>query len=488
MYPKLNIDNFHHKAISDFALRGEWPEDVLIQTKTLEDGKILEDGNSDLAFVTIDGADAKDFDDAIFCERRNKNFILKVAIADVSFFVKPGSPLDTEAQKRATSVYMPKKVLPMIPKKLSNDLCSLVPYQPRRVLVAEIVFDADGELLNYNFVRTSIRSVARLTYDEVNDFFTNGFPVEAKFVDSLTQSKILFQKLSEKRATRGALDFTLPEPYFTFEQNGEIKNVRSRSRGTSHRIIEEFMLIANICAADFLKNHYQKSIRRIHDYPDAQKIERLSNILKKRGINWEGSPEDLENLSIFLKNISKRPDAQILNTLILQSMQRAEYSTKKIGHFGLMYKNYTHFTSPIRRYPDLLVHRMIISILEKIEFDSDFLEDLLVHCSERERSAEFASKQVLQNLLCEHAKKFSGHRFHGFISGVQEYGLFVEIPKLFTSGMLHISEMPTDNYKYDSWSKTLKGNRRGNNFNVGDQIEVEIGNINAFEGKISLHY
>ena len=213
---KLNLDNFHHKAISDFALRGEWPEDVLIQTKTLEDGKILEDGNSDLAFVTIDGADAKDFDDAIFCERRNKNFILKVAIADVSFFVKPGSPLDTEAQKRATSVYMPKKVLPMIPKKLSNDLCSLVPYQPRRVLVAEIVFDADGELLNYNFVRTSIRSVARLTYDEVNDFFTNGFPVEAKFVDSLTQSKILFQKLSEKRATRGALDFYSARTIFYF--------------------------------------------------------------------------------------------------------------------------------------------------------------------------------------------------------------------------------------------------------------------------------
>ena len=174
--------------------------------------------------------------------------------------------------------------------------------------------------------------------------------------------------------------------------------------------------------------------------------------------------------------------------MCIRDRQRAEYSTKKIGHFGLMYKNYTHFTSPIRRYPDLLVHRMIISILEKIEFDSDLLEDLLVHCSERERSAEFASKQVLQNLLCEHAKKFSGHRFNGFISGVQEYGLFVEIPKLFTSGMLHISEMPTDNYKYDSWSKTLKGNRRGNNFNVGDQIEVEIGNINAFEGKISLHY
>jgi Exoribonuclease R len=248
------------------------------------------------------------------------------------------------------------------------------------------------------------------------------------------------------------------------------------------------MLAANIVAADFIEKNLDHGVYRVHETPESIKIDRLSQTLKRRGINWHGNNEDIQNLSNFLQKISSRKDASILNTLILQSMQRAEYKTKNKGHFGLRFDRYTHFTSPIRRYPDLLVHRMIISILNKDKINTESLEEVLEYCSQKERDAEFASKQVIQNLLCEYANNFRGKNFSGFVTGVKDFGLFVDIPDLFTSGLLHVNDLPDDFYRYNARNQTLDGRKRGNRFSLGDEIKVFIGDIKELEGKISLYY
>ena len=248
------------------------------------------------------------------------------------------------------------------------------------------------------------------------------------------------------------------------------------------------MLAANISAADFLSYYPEQGIYRNHEHPESLKIERLSQVLKNRGINWNGDKEDINNLGTFINKVHKREDASILNMLILQSMQRAEYSTINKGHFGLKFAKYTHFTSPIRRYPDLLVHRLIIASLDQKEFNFDGLQLTLEDCSIKEKSAEFASKQVIQNLICNYVKQFSGKNFSGYVTGVKEFGLFVEIPKLFTSGLLHVNDLPNDYYRYNARHHCLDGKRRGNKFSLGDRIDVFIGDVKELEGKISLYY
>ena len=484
-----NLQKFHNKAIYDYSLREIWPQEVLTESKLLSDEKINSEDFNELPFVTIDGEDAKDFDDAIFCKLIPDGFKLYVAIADVSFYVKENSAIDMEARARATSTYMFRKVLPMLPEKLSNDLCSLKEGVLRKTLIVKINFDKAGNIEKYTFHRSEIKSCARLTYNKVEDFLENKINLNGEeYKESLDSAKILMSKLLERRAERGALDFELDEPYMRFDREGKIQELKNRTRLMSHKLIEEFMLSANICAADFLNKNYSQGIYRVHDYPENYKIDRLSQILKRRNINWEGSIEDVDNLNIFIKNLSKRSDKSILNAVVLQSMQRAEYSTKEIGHFGLKYKKYTHFTSPIRRYPDLIVHRMIIAKLNKLNYEIEDLDDLLMHCSERERSSEFASKQVQQNMLCSYAANFRGQIFDGFITGVKDFGVFVDIPKLYTSGLLHITELPKDNYKYNARDKILSGKRRANTFCLGDKISVGIDYVMELEGKISLFY
>jgi len=248
------------------------------------------------------------------------------------------------------------------------------------------------------------------------------------------------------------------------------------------------MLAANISAADFLSHHAEQGIYRIHEHPESLKVERLSQVLRNRGINWKGDREDINNLAPFINKLNKREDASILNMLILQSMQRAEYSTVNKGHFGLKFDRYTHFTSPIRRYPDLLVHRLIIATLTKKDFNFDGLQLTLEDCSIKEKSAEFASKQVIQNLICTYVKEFSGKNFSGYVTGVKDFGLFVEMPELFTSGLLHVNDLPNDFYRYNARHNCLEGKRRGNKFSLGDRIDVYIGDVKELEGKISLYY
>ena len=485
---KPSLQDFHAKALSDYGIDDIWPESVLKAAKIASD-KLTEDKDylEEFPFVTIDGEDAKDFDDAIFCTFNKDGFHLKVAIADVSFFVKELSALDLEAARRTTSVYLPKKVVPMLPERLSNELCSLQPNKRRRCLCVEINFDKDGHITNYKFHRGIIKSVARLTYTEVEEQLLNGVK-DTKYKESLEASFALFNKLTINKGYRGALDFSINEPFLKTKSDGSVHDIVSRKRLTAHKLIEEFMLAANISAADFLSYYPEQGIYRNHEHPESLKIERLSQVLKNRGINWNGDKEDINNLGTFINKVHKREDASILNMLILQSMQRAEYSTINKGHFGLKFAKYTHFTSPIRRYPDLLVHRLIIASLDQKEFNFDGLQLTLEDCSIKEKSAEFASKQVIQNLICNYVKQFSGKNFSGYVTGVKEFGLFVEIPKLFTSGLLHVNDLPNDYYRYNARHHCLDGKRRGNKFSLGDRIDVFIGDVKELEGKISLYY
>lgn len=482
------LQDFHSKALSDYGIEDVWPEAALkaakIASEQLTDQK---DYLEDFPFITIDGEDAKDFDDAIFCTFNDEGFHLKVAIADVSFFVRDASPLDAEAARRTTSVYMPKKVVPMLPERLSNELCSLQPNKRRRCLCVEINFDKDGHIINYKFHRGVIKSVARLTYTEVEKQISGGL-TESNYKKSLEASFALFNKLTINRGYRGALDFSINEPFLETDSTGAVQSIKSRTRLNAHKLIEEFMLAANISAADFLSHHAEQGVYRIHEHPESLKIERLSQVLKNRGINWNGEREDIDNLSHFINKLNKRDDASILNMLILQSMQRAEYSTLNKGHFGLRFDKYTHFTSPIRRYPDLLVHRIIIATLSNESYDFNGLQETLEDCSIKEKSAEYASKQVIQNLICNYVKQFTGKNFSGYVTGVKEFGLFVEVPKLFTSGLLHVNDLPNDFYRYNARHHCLEGKRRGNRFSLGDRIDVFIGDVKEFEGKISLYY
>jgi ribonuclease R len=486
---KYQLSDYHQKALNDYGLDDTWPDGVLINAKNIED-QFLDDKHrlEDFPFVTIDGEDAKDFDDAIFCSQNDDGFHLKVAIADVSHYVKPDTPIDKEASRRTTSVYFIRKVVPMLPENLSNVLCSLQPQKRRRALCVEINFDKQGIIKDYKFDRGIIKSAARLTYNQVEGYMNISSVPDDSFKESLQASFILFNQLLKQRTQRGALDFKIAEPTIKIDKDENVIDVIDRSRLTSHKLIEEFMLAANIVAADFLEKNCKKGIFRVHGNPESIKIDRLSQTLKRRSINWQGDIEDIQNLPFFLEKIQNRKDASILNTLILQAMQRAEYTTENIGHFGLKYKKYTHFTSPIRRYPDLLVHRLIIATLSNEAVEDQELQSLLEYCSAQEKSAEFASRQVIQNLLCEYAANFKGKSFKGFITGVKDFGLFIDIPKLFTSGLLHVNDLPNDYYRYNARNYSLEGKRRGNKFSLGDEINIYIGDVRELEGKISLYY
>ena len=299
------LQDFHNKALVDYGITDSWPEAVLKEAKVKKENIEKEkDILEALPFVTIDGEDAKDFDDAIFCKFSDTGFHLKVAIADVSFYVREGSALDLEAAKRTTSVYMPKKVVPMLPEKLSNELCSLQPNKRRRCLCIEMDFDKDGHISSYKFHRGIIKSVARLTYTEVENQLINGV-VDSKYAESLKAAITLFNKLIINKGYRGALDFTIAEPFLQTNSDGDIKHIDDRKRLNSQKLIEEFMLAANISAADFISQYAKEGVYRNHEHPESLKIQRLSQILKNRGINWNGNIEDIDKISAFILKLNK---------------------------------------------------------------------------------------------------------------------------------------------------------------------------------------
>ena len=439
---------------------------------------------SDKPFVTIDGKDAKDFDDAVLCEKNIEGFNLWVAIADVAEIVNKNSEIDKEAFKRGTSIYFPNTVIPMLPEKISNNICSLVPNEKRNVLVCEINFNADAEIESYDFFEAVICSAHRFTYNEVLEYKKSN----SQIVDSLESLKILTNKLLKNRQKRSALEIESQEPSLIINDDGSLEKINLPKRLFSHQMIEESMIAANICAAKFIKKHIGFGIFRVHEEPDFIKVDNLKKFFSLKGYSSKALSNPIDQINSFIKHSAKAEEKKVLNVLILQSLKRAKYSTNEIGHFGLQLEEYSHFTSPIRRYPDLIAHRIIKSILKKSrnEDSRDFYEEALEELSNLEKRAEVSSRQVIQQMICHKLKNFIGDEFSTHVVGVAEFGLFCEIENYFISGLIHVSDLRKDRYIFDSQANILKGRRTGKTYRVGQSIKVQLVNVSPEERKITL--
>ena len=481
-----NLEATINQVIEEFDIPFEWCKSINDEIKNLH---VPNDNNrkdcSDIPFVTIDGFDAKDFDDAVFCEKNQNNFRLMVAIADVASVVKINSEIDREAFKRGTSIYFPNKVIPMLHENISNDLCSLVPDKKRNVLICEIIFDSNTEISSYDFFESTIKSFRRFTYDEINGNIEIDNTDVNKSIESL---KILTSKLLKKRIKRKALEIESSEPTINIDKSGKLIEIKKQKRLFAHQMIEESMIAANICAANFMNKHYGFGVYRIHEEPDSIKLESLAKFFSLKGLLANSMNDPITSINSFVRHSNKSEDMKIFNTLILQSLKRAKYSSKEIGHFGLQLEKYSHFTSPIRRYPDLIVHRMIKDILnksKKIRLDETF-EENLEELSSLERRSEISSRQVIQQMICHELKKFVGERFSTFVVNIAEFGLFCEIENYFISGLIHVSDLGKDRYIYDGQANILKGRRTGKTFRIGQKINVQLISVVPEERKITL--
>ena len=442
----------------------------------------------DLPLATIDGESARDFDDAVYCERAAGGWRLWVAIADVSSYVKPGSAIDKEARRRSTSVYLPRHVVPMLPKVLSNDLCSLVPRQERLVLAVEMRISARGEIEDFEFCEAVMRSQARLTYTQVGQFIEAGAgkgidrPVKA----SLECLHACFLAMLKARARRGALDFETSEAEFTFEA-GAVTEVNPSKRNAAHQMIEESMIAANVCAATLLEEAGLPLLYRVHPAPSGQKLEALLETLNLLGARL--SEINLDAFAPLIRRLSERISPDFLSGIVLRAMQQAVYSPANDGHFGLSLERYAHFTSPIRRYPDLTVHRAIKARLAKsreAEFHLGKLEELGSHCSFMEREAESCERDVRAWYLADYADRHIGDAMSGTITGVTSFGLFVLLDGLLVEGLLHISALGSDWFEYDAAGHCLSGEGSGKRFALGDLIEVVIASVDVDRRKVEL--
>ncbi|WP_394809424.1 ribonuclease R [Nitrosomonas sp.] len=442
-----------------------------------------------LPLVTIDSETARDFDDAVYCETDDAGYRLYVAIADVSHYVKPNDAIDQEAFNRGNSVYFPRRVIPMLPEALSNELCSLIPDKNRLCMVCEIQFQANGDIVHYIFYPAVMRSHARLTYNKVAAMLANPKGPEAKeyakLLPHLQRVHKLFKALLKARKKRGAIDFETTETQMIFNEQGKIEKIEPMQRTEAHRLIEECMLAANVCAANFLQKNNQTTLYRIHEDPSPEKIEALRNFLKEFGIQLGGrnKPSAKDYAQTLLK-IQGRPDAQLLQTVMLRSLQQAVYSPDIAGHFGLAYDYYTHFTSPIRRYPDLLIHRAIKAVLNGKSYGPGDWNELGKHCSLTERRADEATRDVESWLKCFYMQDRIGECFDGVISSVTGFGLFVALDNVYVEGLVHISELPSDYFHFDATKHTLLGERSGKQYRLGDRLQVKLVRVDLETSKI----
>jgi ribonuclease R len=442
-----------------------------------------------LPLVTIDGESARDFDDAVYCERDGTGYKLYVAIADVSHYVRPGDALDQEALNRGNSVYFPRRVIPMLPEVLSNGLCSLNPEVERLCVACEMNLDSAGNFRSYDFYPSVMYSHARLTYTEVAAMIEKPRGEEAKRYQALLPHiqllNKLFKVLLKARKKRGAIDFETIETRMVFNDQGKIDCILPVKRNDAHRLIEECMLAANVCASDFLKKHEQSTLYRIHEGPTPEKLVALRDFLKEFGLQLGGGDEPTaKDYAKSLEKIRDRPDAQLLQTVMLRSLRQAVYSPDNVGHFGLAYESYTHFTSPIRRYPDLLVHRAIKAVLKGAKYSPGDWHGLGVHCSQTERRADDATRDVESWLKCYYMQDKIGESFSGVISGVTGFGLFVALDGIYVEGLVHISELPSDYFHFDFAKHMLLGERSGKRFRLGDRIRVRLVNVDLESSKI----
>jgi ribonuclease R len=450
----------------------------------------------DLPLVTIDGETARDFDDAVYCEpikprfgRGKGDFRLIVAIADVSHYVTHGDALDREAQARGNSVYFPRRVIPMLPERLSNDLCSLVPHVERLCMACDMRIAADGEMKSYKFYPAVMLSHARLTYTKVAQILDSPEGETAndvrELVPHLQNLNRVFHILVKARAERGAIDFETIETQIIFDEKGKIERIVPVQRNDAHRLIEECMLAANVCTSDFLGKKKQPMLYRSHEGPTTEKLAGLREFLKGFGLSLSGGDTpSAKDYAKLLARVKDRPDAQLLQTVMLRSLQQAVYSPDNAGHFGLAYESYTHFTSPIRRYPDLLIHRAIKAVLKRKKYTPGDWAALGMHCSKTERRADEATRDVTNWLKCYYMRDRIGESFTGTISGVTAFGAFIALDELYVEGLLHISELGKDYYHFDAIKHELMGERTKQRYRLGDRVRVKLVRVDLDTTKI----
>jgi ribonuclease R len=486
-------------AIRSYELPNTWSDELLAEIKPLtpevpEAAKENRVDLRDLPLVTIDGEDARDFDDAVYCKKTPKGWKLLVAIADVSHYVKVGTELDKEAHKRSTSVYFPEQVIPMLPEILSNGLCSLNPNVDRLCMVCELLIDTEGKVLRAKFFEAVMRSHARLTYTEVAAMLVDGNKTLAKkyapLMPHLQEMYALYQVMRTAREQRGAMDFDTLETRIIFGKERKIEKIVPVVRNDAHKLIEEFMITANGAAARFLNSKKMPKLLRIHEGPSVDKLLNLKTFLGEMGLKLGGgaTPTPLDYMHL-VDNIQNRPDAHLIQTVLLRSMSQAVYSPELKGHFGLALEAYAHFTSPIRRYPDLLVHRAIRHVLQGKKAESFIygVPDMVVlgeHCSANERRADDATRDVTSWLKCEYMLDKIGEDFTGIISAVTGFGFFVELAEIYVEGLVHISNLGQDYFHFDPTSHQLKGERSNVNFRLGDSVKVKVVRVDLDEKKI----
>jgi ribonuclease R len=516
-------------AVRKYEVPHRFSPETLAQTAALPDHVRPVDKRhrvdlTDVPLVTIDGEDARDFDDAVYCEPHKagrgktafEGWRLIVAIADVSHYVKPGEALDDDAYERATSVYFPRRVIPMLPEKLSNGLCSLNPETERLSMVCDMLVSTVGEITAYQFYPAVIRSHARLTYTEVAAVLANTRGPEAQrradLVEHLLHLHEVYRALLKQRGSRGAIDFESTETQIVCDANGRIEKIVPRTRTEAHRLIEETMLAANVCAAEFIESHKHPALFRVHEGPTPEKRLALQNALRSLGISASLSddPKPAE-LQAIAEATRDRVDAAQISTLLLRSMQQAIYTHSNAGHFGLAYEAYTHFTSPIRRYPDLLVHRVIKALLLGKRYgiggsaveataasapaprvlrkgsrpakaptsaqDAGLWEAAGAHCSANERRADEASHDVEAWLKCRYMREHLGEEFAGTVSAATAFGLFVTLDQLYVEGLVHITELGGEYFRFDEVRQELRGERSGVKYAIGSRVRVQVSRV-----------
>ena len=496
MDPGMEIDI----ALRSYELPFEWSDKVEAEAQKFgaevaEDAKRDRVDLRDLPLVTIDGEDARDFDDAVYCEPLDDGgWRLLVAIADVSHYVRPDSALDVEARRRGTSVYFPGQVIPMLPEALSNGLCSLNPQVDRLALVADMTVSKGGALKSHEFYPAVMRSAARLTYTEVAKIVVERATEERArregLLPHLDALYALFKALSRARRKRGAIDFETQETRILFGEGRKIERIVPTVRNDAHRIIEECMIVANVAAARLLGRRKMPTLYRIHEGPSVERLEKLRAFLAGVGLSLGGgdtpTPKDY---AVLLRQIQGRPDAELVQTMLLRSLQQAVYAPDNSGHFGLAHPAYAHFTSPIRRYPDLLVHRGLYHVLSgkksgTFRYSHGDMVTLGEHCSMTERRADEAVRDVVDWLKCEYMQDKVGEVFDGLVSTVTSFGLFVQLKDVYVEGLVHVTALSNDYYQFDPVAQCLRGERSGRVYRLGDPLQVRVARVDLDERKI----
>ena len=486
-------------AIRAHELPVDWPAAVETEIAALRE-EVEESAKADrvdlrnLPLVTIDGEDARDFDDAVYCEKKPKGWKLLVCIADVSSYVSPGTALDREARLRGTSVYFPDRVIPMLPEILSNGLCSLNPEVDRLCKVCELYINKEGKITRSKFYQGVMRSHARLTYDQVAAMVLDGdeklCKKHARLLPHLHELYALYQVLHASRSVRGAIDFDTTETRILFNEESKVDRIVPLQRNDAHRLIEECMLAANVAAARFLLRKKLPALYRNHEGPQVEKLIDLRTFLGELSLSLKGGDKpQAKDYADLLDSVQGRPDAHLIQTVLLRSMSQAVYSADNIGHFGLAFQAYTHFTSPIRRYPDLVVHRAIRHLFnggtaEEFEYALAELQSLGEHCSTTERRADEATRDATAWLKCEYMMDKVGESFDGIITSVTSFGLFVELNDIYVEGLVHITSLNNDYYHFDPVGHRLTGERSGQRYRLGDPIRVKLAAVNLDDRKI----